>query len=81
MTTMSQIYDVRLDVSGLEGADWDAWCEGESIEGVEFLGLQGHGLEGDCDLWRVTAANEAAARVLVEAHLVEGVTIQSVRPS
>ena len=74
-----KLFEVRLDVSGLEAVSWEAWCEADSIEGVEFLGAQGHGPGGDCELWCVTAPSKAAARTLVEAHLVDGVTIQSVK--
>ncbi len=55
-------YSVTLNVSEISGAAWDAWCETNPVDGIEYNALQDDGLE----YWTVTAPSAEMARSLAE---------------
>jgi hypothetical protein len=72
-------YRVRLDVSGLAGEAWDAWCN-EGTDALTADGIDPCGMGTDSlETWEVRGvASEEEAEARVQAHLVSGVTIHDV---
>lgn len=72
-------FRVRLDVSGITGVAWEAWCDGPTdalkADGIEPCGLA----SGHLETWVVSGVDsEEAAAAIARRHLIDGVTIHDV---